>query len=159
MNSDPVSLLTDAERAQLAAERAAAHWYDGMVRDLTTAQERTAAAHAAISAALGTIAVTYHGAADRIAAMLHEVAAHLETVADAHAALARAVPDSAQAAADLGTAAERHEVAGLRGVVMGEQELAGDLARRLAAIEAQLALGARQRVLILQALGATEGGA
>lgn len=108
----PVELLTPEERAQRAAERAAAPpepWYDHLVQGLARAQVGTREAHAGLADDWEQLATQVHAA-------LRRIAAH-------HRALAENVPDAAQAAADLGTAAERHDVNGLRGVLRGEQEL------------------------------------
>ena len=154
MSERPVTLLTAAERAGLDAARAAAAlpWYEALISPFVAGQE-------ANRAHLEAAAACYR-AIDR---HLEGLRLEFARLADVAAALAESVPSGDQAAADLGTAAERHEVDGLRGVLLGEQQLRerdlAALGARLAAIEAQLARADRQRTLILQALGATEGGA
>jgi hypothetical protein len=133
-------------------------WYDTLVQELVRAQTGTREGHLILAAAW------------------REASINLMRISEAHEQLAANVPNSAQAAADLGMAAEKHEVNSLRGVLQGEQQLRErdlqGVLRRLDAIEAVMqrleAIDAamqadredarRQRRLILQALGTMDGG-
>lgn len=151
-------LRTAEERERQDAERAAAGvWYESFVTLLATSQQASAT-HLAAAATSYTA----------IAAHLESAAAEFRALSRAAAALAESVPTGDQAAADLGTAVERHLIANLHTVLHGEQdgnrhrdaEFAAfrrdyDRDRRDAA--AQRAELSRALTLVLQALGATEG--
>jgi hypothetical protein len=108
--------------------------YDYLIRPFVDAQAQAQAAHGDAAENLRAIAGFYRAAAERLIA----ASAHIEGVAEAHERLAVAVPAVAQAAADLGTAAERHDVNNLRAVVVGEQGLAALLAHDVEALKADV---------------------
>lgn len=91
-------------------------WYEDLVKALGDSQTRNAASHMLIATHFRTMAD------------------HYVAIAEQHERLAASVPDGDQAAADLGTATDRHDLNNLRTVVQGEQGLAKDLERQLATL-------------------------
>lgn len=152
-------------------------WYDDMVVEFAAAQTSTKRAHERLAEAWSAAATNMGDAAvhyDRLAVLIpapasaefHGLAMRwrlaamgLASIGEAHAELAKAIPDATQAAADLGTAAERHDVNNLRTVVQGDQTLnvmrdraVDEMLRRLKAIEAQLRDASTERGQILDAV-------
>ena len=139
-------------------------WYDDMVQLFTQAQLGTREGHLSLAAAWRAAAAnvlivaseheriaaaatdeavrTAHHA---LAAAWRTAASNLNLIAEAHERLAANVPDMAQAAADLGTSAERHTANNIRAIVRGEQELnivreheVSGISKRLTAVEGVL---------------------